>query len=181
MQSIDFFNSDTEIRLNTIYTTSDYAVAVEIFKKLSVLGIPPSEISDDASFLRRVTIDITGRIPTLDETNEFLTSTIPDKRAKKIDALLDTSEYADYFAGKWAGLLRNKSNRGLAWVSRDTFAFHSWLRTSLIENKPFDELVGELITASGKTGENPAASWYRAVTTASVLGHGPPHPVSTGS
>ena len=136
----------------------------EIFKKLSVLGIPPSKLSDDASFLRRVTIDITGRIPTLDETNQFMASTDPGKRAKRIDALLNTSEYGDYFAGKWAGLLRNKSNRGLAWVSRDTFAFHSWIRTSLIENKPFDELVGELITASGTTSENPAASWYRAVT-----------------
>ncbi len=136
----------------------------EIFDKLSVLGIPPSPLSDDATFLRRVTVDIAGRIPTLEETNAFLASKDPEKRAKKIDALLDTPEYADYFAGKWAGLLRNKSNRGLAWVARDTAAFHSWIRSSLIENKPFDQLVGELITASGKTGENPAASWYRAVT-----------------
>ena len=59
-----------------------------IFKKLSLLGLPPSPLTEDASFLRRVTIDITGRLPTAEETTAFLASAEPDKRAKKIDVLL---------------------------------------------------------------------------------------------
>ncbi|NNE90889.1 MAG: DUF1549 domain-containing protein, partial [Verrucomicrobiales bacterium] len=136
----------------------------EIFEKLSLLGLPPSELADDNTFLRRVTIDIAGRIPTREETDEFLASTDPDKRAQAIDRLLEGVEFADHFAGKWAGLLRNKARGNLDWVSRDTYAFHSWIRTALIENRPFDQFAAELITASGKTGENPAASWYRSVT-----------------
>ena len=134
-----------------------------IFAKLKVLGIPTSAEIDDTAFLRRVTVDVAGRIPSLEETNSFLQSADPDKRKKKIDQLLESVDYANYFAGKWAGLLRNKSQGGLDWVSRDTYSFHAWLRSSLNENKPFDQLAAELITASGKTGESPAASWYRAV------------------
>ncbi len=136
----------------------------EVFSKLGVLGLPPSELCDDATFLRRVTLDIAGRLPTLDEARAFLASSDPDKRAARVDALLDSGDYGDYFAGKWAGLLRNKAERGLEWVARDTYAFHGWLRSALIENRPFDQVVGELVTAAGKTGDNPAASWYRAVT-----------------
>ncbi len=135
----------------------------KIFAKLKVLGIPPSKECDDATFLRRVTLDIAGRLPSLEETEAFLKVTSADKRKIKIDELLDGTDYADYFAGKWAGLLRNKSQGGLEWVSRETYSFHAWLRSSLIENKPFDQLVGELVTASGRSGENPAVGWYRAV------------------
>ncbi len=135
-----------------------------IFNKLSLLGLPPSAPGTDATFIRRATIDIAGRIPSTEETKAFFADTSPDKRAKLIDRLVDSNEYADYFAGKWAGLLRNKSSRGLEWVSRDTYGFHNWIRKSLIENKPFDQFASELITASGKTGENPAVGWYRAVT-----------------
>ena len=136
----------------------------QILKKLSVLGLPPSDLCSDHEFVRRVTLDIAGRLPTLEETNAFLKSTEPEKRARKIDALLEGTDYADFFASKWAGLLRNKSQGGLDWVSRDTYGFHSWLRSSLIENKPFNEIAAELLTASGKSGENPAVSWYRSVT-----------------
>jgi hypothetical protein len=134
-----------------------------IFAQLNVLGLPPSERGDDAMFLRRVTIDIAGRLPTLEETQEFLESKAPDKRAKRIDALLETVEYADYFAGKWAAILRNKAQGNLDWVSRETYAFHGWLRQSFLENKPFSQLVAELLTASGKSDVNPAVGWYRVV------------------
>lgn len=136
----------------------------EIFGKLAELGLPPSGLGDDHTFLRRVTLDIAGRLPSLAETEEFLASNDPNKRPQKIDALLESTDYADYFAGKWAGLLRNKSGGNLEWVARDTYNFHAWLRSSLNQNKPFDQLVAELVTASGKTGENPAVGWYRAVT-----------------
>lgn len=134
-----------------------------IFAKLKILGLPPSEGADDSTFLRRVTLDITGRLPTLDETQTFLADKQSDKRARKIDDLLQSSGYADLFASKWAGILRNKAGGNLEQVARETFGFHSWIRSSLSENKPFDQFVTELITARGKPGTNPAVSWYRAV------------------
>ncbi|QDT90189.1 DUF1549 and DUF1553 domain-containing protein [Gimesia algae] len=134
-----------------------------IFAKLKVLGLPPSENCDDSTFLRRVTLDMTGRIPTLAQTREFLSDNRPDKRARKIDELLDSPGYADVFAAKWAGILRNKAGRNLEQIARETFAFHSWIRSSISSNKPYNQFVTELVTARGKSGTNPAVSWYRAV------------------
>ncbi|MBC8291350.1 MAG: DUF1553 domain-containing protein [Planctomycetes bacterium] len=134
-----------------------------VFARLKTLGLPPSAECDDSTFLRRVTLDLTGRIPTLEETSEFLDSTDSDKRAKKIDALLTSVGYAELFANKWAGILRNKTNGGLDQVSRETYGFHAWILASLNSNKSFDKIATELITARGKPGTNPAVSWYRAV------------------
>ena len=134
----------------------------EIFSKLSLLGLPPSKLSDDATFLRRVTIDIAGRLPTPQETKTFLASTDSGKRSKKIDELLDSPDYAAYFAQKWTAILRNKRKKET--YRRGTYAFHDWVRTSLQQNMPFDEFVSEVVAASGEIGRNPAVGWYRAVT-----------------
>ena len=133
----------------------------EIFRKLSLLGLPPSRPADDATFLRRVTVDIAGRLPTTEETSAFLQSKDPDKRAKTIDTLLESPDYAAYFAQKWAGILRNK--RAKTTYQRGTYAFHDWVRTELANNTPYDEFVSRVITASGEIGQNPAVAWYRAV------------------
>lgn len=135
----------------------------QIFQQLRTLGLPPSGESSDGEFVRRITLGIAGRLPTLEETEAFLADSDPDKRAKKIDALLETTDYADFFASKWSGLLRNKVARGTEWVARDSYAFHDWIRSSLNANKPFDQFAGELVMASGKAIENPAVSWYRVV------------------
>ena len=71
-----------------------------VFGKLQRLGLPASGISNDASFLRRVTIDVAGRLPTLEESEAFLQSEDPEKRSKWIDKLLASTDYADYFANK---------------------------------------------------------------------------------
>ncbi|MDB6039657.1 MAG: hypothetical protein JWM99_3498 [Verrucomicrobiales bacterium] len=129
-----------------------------VFKKLQTIGMPPSELADDATFIRRVTIDITGTLPTPEQTAQFLTDTRPGKRERLIDHLIEMPAYGDYFAAKWAGLLRNK--RADKKFTRMTYAFHDWLRDSLLENKPYDQIVRELLTASGEYTENPAAAWY---------------------
>ncbi|MFP6763578.1 MAG: DUF1549 and DUF1553 domain-containing protein, partial [Planctomycetaceae bacterium] len=134
-----------------------------VFARLKTLGLPPSGECDDSTFLRRVTIDLTGRIPTLAETNTFLAASDPARRAKKIDQLLDSAGYAELFAGKWAGILRNKSRGNLDQVSRETYGFHAWILAGLNAGKPFDQFATELITARGRPGTNPAVSWYRAV------------------
>ncbi|NRB26854.1 MAG: DUF1553 domain-containing protein [Roseibacillus sp.] len=132
-----------------------------IFAKLRTLGLPPSPLSDDATFLRRVTIDIAGRLPRLEETNAFLAETDSDKRARRIDQLLADTDHADYFAGKWAAILRNK--RTAAHHARGSFAFHAWIRDALHQNLPYNEFVRKFVAASGEVGENPPVIWYRTV------------------
>ena len=133
----------------------------QVFAKLKAMGMPPSDGCDDATFIRRATLDIAGRLPSLEETNRFLADKDAAKRDGLIDALLDSPEYADFFANKWSALLRNK--RAEPKDATATFAFHGWLRDSLRINRPFNELVREVIAATGSVEENPAAGWYRQV------------------
>jgi hypothetical protein len=132
-----------------------------VFRKLKMVGTPPSAICDDPSFVRRVTIDIAGRLPSAAEVETFLNDKSPKKRDQLIDRLLASSDYADYFANKWAALLRNK--RKDQKNAPDTFAFHDWVRDSLIENKPYSQFVREILTASGDISENPPVAWYSQV------------------
>ena len=132
-----------------------------VFNKLKLLGIPPSPVADDATFLRRVHVDVTGTLPTEDEVQAFMADGDPDKRNKLIDRLLDSAEYADLFANKWNMVLRNKQRGGDDQAG--TFTFYQWIWDSLYENKPYDEFVSEVITASGDPETNPAVIWYREV------------------
>jgi hypothetical protein len=132
-----------------------------VFAKLKALGLPPSPLATDTTFLRRATIDIAGRLPTLAETEQFLADRDPNKRAQWIDRLLASSDYAEYFANKWNAVLRNK--RRAESDKAATFAFHDWLRRNLYENTPYDQLVRELLAATGEPGRHPPAAWYREV------------------
>ncbi len=134
-----------------------------VFAKLKRVGMPPSVTCDDATFIRRVTIDITGRLPTDDEAKEFLVSTDSKKRDVLIDRLLASTDYADYFANKWSALLRNK--RSNASAMRGNYAFHGWIRDSLHKNMSYDEFSRSVLAASGDMAQNPAAAWYREVKT----------------
>jgi hypothetical protein len=135
-----------------------------VFNKLEMLGIPPSPVVDDATFLRRVSIDITGTIPTEEKVRAFLADSSPDKRDKLIDELLDSPEYAHYFANKWNMVLRNKKRRNED--LHGTYSFYQWIWSSLYENKPYDEFVREVVTASGDPSFSPATIWYREVSKA---------------
>lgn len=132
-----------------------------VFGKLKELGIPPSELCDDATFLRRVSIDITGTMPTAEEAEAFLADPSPDKRDRLIDELLDSPEYADYFTTKWNAILRNKKRQNEDVPG--TYAFHQWIWQSLYQNKPYDQFVSEIITATGDSRFNPPVVWYREV------------------
>ncbi|MEZ5943568.1 MAG: DUF1549 and DUF1553 domain-containing protein [Planctomycetaceae bacterium] len=135
-----------------------------VFAKLKVLGIPPSPVCDDATFLRRVYIDITGTLPTEEKTVAFLADTAPDKRDRLIDELIDSPEYADYFTNKWNAVLRNKKRQNEDQAG--TYIFHQWIWDSLYSNKPYDKMVSEIITASGDPTMNPPVIWYREVSDA---------------
>ncbi len=132
-----------------------------VFGKLKDLGLPPSKPAEDATFLRRVSVDIAGRLPSLQETDEFLANKDAGKRQKLIDSLLDSTDYADYFASKWSAILRNK--RKAAPDRRATFAFHAWIRDSFLQNKPYDQFVSDIIVSSGQADRNAPVAWYREV------------------
>lgn len=131
------------------------------FRKLESVGLPPSEIADDSTFLRRSTLDIAGRLPTSKEAEEFLRSNEPNKRAQWIDTLLEDPGYGALFANKWGALLRNKRTRNAE--KRSTYTFHNWIRESMQQNLPYDDFVGSILTASGDIANNPPVAWYRQV------------------
>ncbi|QDU44156.1 Bacterial Ig-like domain (group 2) [Symmachiella dynata] len=132
-----------------------------VMNKLKLLGIPPSGPANDATFIRRAYVDITGEIPTAEEVRQFLADSDPEKRDKLIDRLVDSPGYADLFANKWNMVLRNK-RRG-ATDQKGTYAFYRWIWNSLYENKPYDQFAREILTASGDMDQNPPVVWYREV------------------
>jgi Protein of unknown function (DUF1549)/Protein of unknown function (DUF1553) len=129
-----------------------------VWDKLKRLGITPSDPASDASFHRRAYLDVIGRLPTPDETRAFLADKSPDRRARLIDQLLKRPEYADFWANKWADLLRPNPYRvGIKAV----FNLDAFLRDSFRRNKPYDQFVRELLTARGSTFRNGAAVLFR--------------------
>lgn len=133
-----------------------------VFKNLELLGIPPSPVVDDATFLRRATLDIAGRMPTAEEASGFLADTNAAKRDAIIDTLLKGPDYADYFANKWTALLKNRRDSPADITAN--FAFFSWVRDSLLANKPYNQMVRELLAATGTILGNPPVAWYKRVT-----------------
>lgn len=132
-----------------------------VLANLKVLGIPPSLICDDATFIRRVSLDIAGRLPTEVERSNFFVSQDRSKRDDVIESLLRSSEYADFFANKWTAMLKNRRDDASDIVSN--FAFHAWVRDSLLANKPYDQMVRELLAATGTVIGNPPVVWYKRV------------------
>jgi len=129
-----------------------------VWAKLKRLGILPSDPARDSTFLRRAYIDVIGRLPTPDETRAFLNDPSHDKRPRLIEQLLERPEYADYWANKWADLLRPNPYRVGIKAVRSLDAF---LRESFRANKPYDQFVREIVTAQGSTWRNGAATVFR--------------------
>jgi len=135
-------------------------IDTHIDAKLQKLKIQASPLADDATFLRRVTLDLTGQLPTPDEVRAFLADATPQKtkRSKLIDKLIARPAYTDYWTIKWGDLLQS-SRKYLG--EKGTFAFREWIRDSIASNKPYDKMVRELLTSRGSSYEDPAANFYR--------------------
>lgn len=136
--------------------------------KFKEIGIAPSPLCDDATFLRRAFLDVTGSLPTVEQAKAFLDSKDPDRRKKLIDRLLGltgdpaqdvhNNDYAAWWALKWSDLIRsNSANIG----EQGMWALSNWLKDSFRTNKPFDRFVRELITAKGSTFSNGPANYFR--------------------
>ncbi len=129
-----------------------------VWDKLQRLNLTASEPAGESTFHRRAYLSVIGRLPTPDETRAYLVDTDAKKRAKLIDALLARPEYADFWANKWADLLRpNPYHVGI----KATFTFDQWIRDQFRKNTPYDQFVRKLITAQGSTWKNGAAVFYR--------------------
>ncbi len=136
--------------------------------KFREIGISPSSLCDDATFLRRAYLDAIGTLPTPEQAAAFLDSKDADKRNQLIDALLGltgdpardvhNNAYAAFHALKWADLIRSNS---AAIGEQGMWALHNWLTESFRDNKPFDRFVRELITAHGSTFSNGPANYFR--------------------
>ncbi|WP_395741352.1 DUF1549 domain-containing protein [Prosthecobacter sp.] len=123
--------------------------------------IQPNKPASDEVFVRRVYLDVVGRIPTLTETTDFLKSTDADKRSKLINKLLASDGYVQNFYNYWADILRMKSQMVGGGQSLPAFyGYSKWLKESLRENKPYDQMVREVVTASGKSYEDGAIGFY---------------------
>lgn len=133
-----------------------------IYAQLTKLGIPFAPKADDSEFLRRVTLDLTGRLPSQTETTAFLGDTSENKREQCIEQLLESHEHAEYFASKWSQILRNRRNNDA--FKYGSFALHMWLQEQFYTNQPYDEIVRDIVAASGDLTSHPPVAWYRQVT-----------------
>ena len=124
-----------------------------IFGKMERDGIPHAPLAGDAEFLRRVSLDLIGRIPTPDEIRTFLSDSRPDKRGAKIDELLEREAFAEKWAYAYMDLFRANGKMG-----RGRELFHYWLKENLRSDRPYDEWVRAIITASAKSNHVVAAS-----------------------
>ena len=128
-----------------------------VFAKLRMLNLPPSNPSQDAAFLRRATLDLCGRLPTVTDLRQFLADRTPDRRARAVDRLLQRPEFAEYWTKKWMDVLR---------VSRDSIqlagaqAYQKWLRERIAGDMSFAGLVHALLTAEGESYGDPEVNFY---------------------
>jgi hypothetical protein len=130
--------------------------------RLLLLQYLPSETCSDSVFLRRLSLDLTGLLPTADQTRRFLADRSPDKRARLIDALLETDEYAHFWALKIADLMRVSPTR-LPEGRADLFA--QWLVEAVRNNMPYDRFAHAILTSEGDTKQVPAANYFLAIPT----------------
>jgi hypothetical protein len=129
-----------------------------VLAKLRTVRIPPAPLADDTTFVRRAYLDALGLLPTVEETRAFLRDRSPAKRERLVDGLVARPEFSDFWAMKWADLLRAEE-RSLD--PEGMKAFYGWLRGVFQDRVPMDQFVRELLTASGSTYANPAANYYR--------------------
>ena len=140
--------------------TSPESVDTEILKLLSTLRLPVSPAADDATFLRRVTLDLTGRIPTPDVATAFLSDSDTNKRETLVDTLLQSDEFNEYWTLQLAKLLRIGAQER---NTQGAFVYHQWLSEQIREGVGYDQVARSVILATGDSHEVGPANFYRTV------------------
>lgn len=132
------------------------------------MKIRPSRLTTDIEFIRRIHIDLTGLPPTPEQVTNFVQDSrlTQEKRSATIDALIGSKEFIENWSNKWADLLQvNSKFLGKEGAS----LFRDWIRAQVASNKPYDEFVYDILTATGSNKENPAASYYKILRTPEEL------------
>lgn len=131
-----------------------------IHRKLSKLHITPSEVCSDEVFIRRVYLDILGKLPTPEQRENFIANTDPKKREALVDHLLEQPEFTDIWVMKWAELLQIRTfNNEVSYKA--AILYHTWLREQFASNRPFNRIVKDIISAKGGTFSNPPTNFYQ--------------------
>ena len=131
-----------------------------VFSKLKLFNQNPSAVSDDLTFLRRVSLDVTGSLPSSDTARSFLSDKRKDKRSILIEELLKSEEYSSFWALKWADLLRVEEK---TLDSKGVEKIYGWLKEMIGSGKPLDQFTKDILCATGSTYNNPPANFYRAL------------------
>jgi hypothetical protein len=128
-----------------------------VYEQLQTLRLPISSPADDATFVRRVSLDLTGRLPTPDEALQFQADPSPGKRAQLVNRLLQSEAFTTYWTYKFGELfrIRPRSPEG-----EDARAYQTWLHQQLADGIPYNQLARELVTAAGDTWEYGPANFY---------------------
>jgi hypothetical protein len=127
--------------------------------KLKKLRIVPSPTCGDEEFLRRVTIDVVGTLPSVEDYKRFMADTSPDKRAKVVDELLSRKEFVEMWVMKWAELLQMRTSVNI--TTKSMLLYYTWLQSKIAGNVPMDQMVQELLSSKGGTFSNPATNYYQ--------------------
>ena len=132
----------------------------QVLEMLSTLRLPVTPQVDDTAFLRRATLDLTGRLPTVEKNQAFLGNPSSEKRQQLIDELLGSEEFSEYWTSRLAKLLRVRSQ---AQDTAGTIAYHQWLKQQVVDAVPYDKVARAILTSLGDTHEVGPANFYRTV------------------
>ncbi|MBS0262430.1 MAG: DUF1549 domain-containing protein, partial [Planctomycetes bacterium] len=127
--------------------------------KLKQLQILPSELCSDEEFLRRAYLDCTGRLPTVEESQAFISDQSPNKRDRLVDQLVDSDDFASFWTLMTGDILRSNSKKLNA---TGVQKFRLWLYECIRNDRPLNQFAKELLTSSGSAYKNPAANYWRA-------------------
>lgn len=131
-----------------------------VSEKLRRLRVQPSELCTDSEFIRRVSLDVCGVLPTSAETEQFIADADPAKREKLVDTLLARTEFVDLWVMKWSELLQIRSSQIVSYKA--TLLYFNWLESQIAGNVPINEMVKKLLSAAGGTFSSPATNYYQA-------------------
>lgn len=151
---------DISSNTNNAVEKTDAIIDSEIRKLLSTLRLPVSATADDATFLRRVTLDLTGRLPTPENVNAFLANTDTKKREILVDTLLASEEFNVYWTLQLAKLFRVRSRDR---NTQGAYAYHQWLSQQLRDGVGYDDIARSVILATGDSHQVGAVNFYRTV------------------
>lgn len=138
-------------------------IDVAVLEKLNKLRIVPADLCTDVEFLRRVTLDVIGRLPTLEERTTFLADTNPKKREALVDQLISLKDFSEMWTMKWAELLQIRTfNDGNKQVSyKAALNYYNWLRDRIASNTPFNVIINEILSSQGGTFSQPATNFFQ--------------------